>query len=454
MGDKKGLDKFLEQCPFAVLTQVALRGLIHNEFDDLFHENRSRQYEGEQKFSAMANAVADVVLRFAENFRQAYSKHREELGVSLTSFYNKINATELQTSEAVVARTANRAAKLQDQLGVETWQVLEGYNVYAIDGNHLQESEKRLKPLRQLHDAPLAGTTVARFDLQRQLFDRAYLLADAHAQESTTLVRVLDDLGEGDLLLADRHFCILSFLRAANEKGCSFLVRQHGRFKGVLVGSRREIGRTETGVAYEQTIKTSSAPDALVMRRVSVELDQPTRDGDKVIHLLTNLPPEVDARKIAELYHLRWEEETGFFYLTTTMTCELKSVGNPQAALFLFCMAMMAFNARQVVFASLYAEHEEELVNEVSHHAVSVEVSRYSDGMLVVLDDSFWQRYLGDQFEQLTTCLREVSAAVNPSAYRKSKRGPKKPVEKPPHTRPKNHVSTAKLLAQAKSETP
>ena len=209
MGDKKGLDKFLEQCPFAVLTQVALRGLIHNEFDDLFHENRSRQYEGEQKFSAMANAVADVVLRFAENFRQAYSKHREELGVSLTSFYNKINATELQTSEAVVARTANRAAKLQDQLGVETWQVLEGYNVYAIDGNHLQESEKRLKPLRQLHDAPLAGTTVARFDLQRQLFDRAYLLADAHAQESTTLVRVLDDLGEGDLLLADRHFCIL-----------------------------------------------------------------------------------------------------------------------------------------------------------------------------------------------------------------------------------------------------
>lgn len=454
MDDEKGLDKFLEQCPFAVLTQVALRGLIHNDFDDLFHEHRSQQYEGEQKFSAMATAVADVVLRFAENFRQAYSKHRKELGVSLTSFYNKINATELQTSEAVVTRTAERAAKLQDQLGVEAWQVLEGYNVYAIDGNHLQESEKRLKPLRLLHDAPLAGTTVARFDLQRQLFDRAYLLADAHAQESTTLDRVLDDLSQGDLLLADRHFCVLSFLRAANDKGTCFLVRQHGRFKGVLVGSRRKIGRTESGVVYEQTIKTSDAHDALVMRRISVELDQPTRDGDTVIHLLTNLPPEVDARRIADLYRSRWEEETGFFYMTTTMTCELKSIGNPQAALFLFCMAMMAFNARQVVFAGLYAEHEEELVNNVSHHAISVEVSRYSDGMLVVLDNSFWQRFLGDHFEQLTKRLREVSAAIKPSAYRKSKRGPKKAVEKPPRTRPKSHVSTAKLLALAKSKTP
>jgi hypothetical protein len=426
-----------------------MRGVIAEEFDELFDQNRSQQYERTLAFSAMATSVADVVLRFAANFHQAYATHKEALNVSLTSFYNKINATELQISEALVDRSAQRAAELQDQLGFVPWQVLEGYNVYALDGNHLQESDKRLKPLRLLHDAPLAGTTVARFDLQRQLFDRAYLLEDAHAQESATLNRVIDDLQVGDLIMADRHYCILSFLYAADEKGVCFLIRQHGRFKGVLVGKRHKIGRTATGTVYEQQIKTSSSPDALVMRRITVELDEPTRDGDTAIHLLTNLPAYVDALKIADAYRQRWEEETGFYYLTTTMTCELPSISCPQAALFLFCMAMMAFNIRQVVFASLYAEHDEESVDAVSHHAMSVEISRFSDGMLVVLEDTFWGRLLGQTSEELVERLREFSRRIDLTRYRKSRRGPKKKVVKPPRTRPKTHVSTAKILKQA-----
>lgn len=454
MDDSKVLSKFIKQSPFAVLTQAVMRALVGNEFDRLFEENRSQQYEKTLTFSAMATAVADVVLRFADNFRQAYTKHKDELAVSLTSFYNKINATELQTSEAIVAHSAQRAAELQDQLGCVPWQPLKGYNVYALDGNHLQESEKRLKPLRMLHDAPLAGTTVARFDLQRQLFDRAYLLEDAHAQECSTLDRVLDDLTKGDLLLADRHYCILKFMRDASTQGVCFVIRQHGRFKGVLVGKRRKIGRTDTGVVYEQRIKTSDAPDAQVMRRITVELDQPTRDGDTVIHLLSNLPEDVDALAIADLYRFRWEEETGFYYMTTTLTCELKSVGDPQAALFLFCMAMMAFNSRQIVFAALYAEHQEELVSELSHHAISVEVARYTDGMLVVLDDAFWDRLIGRNAARVSECLREISREIDLSNYRKSKRGPKKKVEKPPRTRKRTHVSTAKVLAAAKKKTP
>lgn len=454
MNASRLLNKFLKKCPFAVLTQVAMRGVIADEFDELFEQNRRQQYKDVMPFAAMATAVADVVLRFADNFRQAYGSHKEDLLVSLTSFYNKINATELQTSEAIVKRSAERAAELQDQLGFTPWQVLEGYNVYALDGNHLQESEKRLKPLRLLHDAPLAGTIVGRFDLQRQLFDRAYLLEDAHAQESTTLDRVLDDLTAGDLVLADRHYCILRFLKRADTKGVCFLIRQHGRFKGVLLGKRRKIGRTATGTVYEQTIKTDSTDDALAMRRITVELDEPTRDGDTEIHLLTNLPATVTALTIADTYQRRWEEETGYYYLTTTLTCELKTVGNPKAALFLFCMAMMAFNVRQVVFAALYAEHDAEAVDAVSNHAMSVEIQRYTDGMLIALDDAFWKRLIGSHDQSLAARLREHARQIDLKRYRKSKRGPKKKVIKPPRTRPKTHVSTTKLLKQAAEQTP
>lgn len=454
MSDSKLLDKFIVKCPFAVLTQATMRGVIANEFEQIFEENRSQQYERSLTFSAMATAVADVVLRFADNFRQAYATHKKDLKVSLTSFYNKINSTELPISEALVSRSSERAQALQDQLGFVPREVLKGYRVFAVDGNHLPESEKRLEPLRKLHDAPLPGTIVARFDLQRQIFDRAYLLADAHAQESTVLDRVLADLQPGDLLLADRHYCILGFLRAANAKNVHFLIRQHGRFKGVLVGERRLIGRSSTGMVYEQTIKTSDDDDALEMRRISVELDQPTRDGDSVIHLLTNLPATVCALTIADVYRHRWEEETGYYYVTTTLTCELASIGTPQAALFLFCLALMAFNIRQVIFAALRAEHDEALVNEVSHHALSVEISRFTDGMLVVLDEECWSQLLGDSPKDLAQFLRELSRRIDLKRYLKSRRGPKKKVDKPPRTRPKTHVSTAKILKQTTPKTP
>jgi hypothetical protein len=295
---------------------------------------------------------------------------------------------------------------------------------------------------------------VARFDLQRRLFDRAYLLADAHAQESTALDRVLADLKQGDLLLADRHYCILDFLQSADAKKVCFLIRQHGRFKGVLVGERVLIGRSATGTVYEQKIKTNDTANALVMRRITVELDKQTRDGDGVIHLVTNLPKTVGAQAIADLYRLRWEEETGFYYVTTTLTCELASIGTPQAALFLFCIALMAFNIRQVIFAALYAEHNEVLVKEVSHHRLSVEVSRFSDGMLVALDDEYWSELLGDTPEDQAHFLRDLSRKIDIKRYLKSHRGPKKKVDKPPRTRRKTHVSTGKILKMTRTPTP
>ena len=204
MSDCKLLNTYVDICPFAVLTQAAIRGVMANEFDRLFEEHRTQQYERMLSFSAMTTAVADVVLRFANNFRQAYATHKKDLKVSLTSFYNKINSTELPISEALVTRSAERANGLLDQLDYVPREALKGYRDFAVDGNHLQESEKRLEPLRMLHDAPLPGTTVARFDLQRRMFDRAYLLVDAHAQESSVLDRVLGDLQQGDLPWSDR----------------------------------------------------------------------------------------------------------------------------------------------------------------------------------------------------------------------------------------------------------
>lgn len=453
MESQKLWDRFVAKCPFAVLTQLAVRCLIREDLDHLFEAERSRQYRRELAFSSLALAVADVTLGFAENFNQAYKVHREQLGVSLASFYEKLNATELPVSEAVVRHSAARARELQDELHLTPREILPGYRVFSIDGNHLQESEKRLEPLRDAFDAPLAGTIVARFDHQRQLFDSAYLLADAHAQESSTQQRIVDDLQPGDVAICDRHYCVLDLLRGISAAGACYVIRQHGRFQGDLQGSRVAAGRTATGAVYEQGL-SSRGRNAFSMRRITIELDQPTRDGDLVVHVLSNLPASAPATAIADLYLRRWEEETAFYYLTTTLTCERKSVSHPRAALFLFCMAMLAYNIRQIVFAALSAEHPAEQVAEVSHHQVSVEVSRYTDGLLTAIEDSEWESRVPDGAGGMASQLRQISRTIDLRKYRKSRRGPKKKKTIANPGRPRTHLSTAKALVKAKRPRP
>lgn len=446
--------KFFKAAPFAVLTRCVAASFISDQLDQVFEENRSRQYKRGVAFSTLALAVADVTLNFCDNFNQAYYAHRQELGVAVTSFYGKIKATELSISEAVVAVSAAKATELQDALDYQPWELLPGYNVLAFDGNHLAKTDKRLQVLHETTSAPLPGTVVARYNLQRELFERAYLLEDAHAQESSTCPRIVEDLQANDVVLADRHFCIVAFLVAIASRDAKFVIRQHGRLKGVLLGKRKRIGRVNTGTVYEQSMRLLTDPSSMTVRRITLELDEPTRDGEHVIHVLTNLPATVGAKAIAAVYRHRWDEETAFHRLQMTLTCESASVGHPQAALFLFCMSMLAYNLRQTLFSALYAEHDEEEVNQVSHFHISVEVARYTDGMLVALDDKAWGELVPTRVSNLAKLLRQIARGIDLKRYRKSSRGPKK--KKPVRSRntKSSHVSTAKALNAAKEKDP
>src|SRR4029077_8131656 len=96
----------------------------------------------------------------------------------------------------------------------------------------------------------------------------------------------------------------------------------------------------------------------LVVRRVTVELDQPTRDGDTEIHILTNLPlKDAPAVKVAELYRRRWTIEGLFLEVEQTLACEVKTLAYPKAALFAFCVGLLAANAVAVLKAALRAVH-------------------------------------------------------------------------------------------------
>jgi hypothetical protein len=298
---------------------------------------------------------------------------------------------------------------------------------------------------------PLPGTVVARYDYQRGLFDQAYLLEDAHAQESEVLERVVEDLRERDLVIADRHFCIVSFLLKVAARCRFFVIRQHGRLKGRLRGKRRRMGRMETGVVYEQAMEISTEETTLVVRRITVVLDEPTRDGDTELHILSNVPAaDATACRLAEIYRQRWEIENAFYVLTMTLSCESKSNCFPRCALFQMCMAMLAYNCRQVLLAALYAEHPSEDVDCMSQYQVALDIVKPMAGMQTAITAQEWAALTPQTPNGIAKFLRRVSRHVDVRAYRKSVRGPKRP--RPPRKRCKNgtHVSTHRLIQQRK----
>ena len=443
------LDRFVDKCPLAVMARSIIEALLGDQLNEVFERNRSRQYDHIIPFSVLAMSMAEIVIGATPNRHQAYVKFKEEIRVSVIAYYKKLNNVEPSISEAVVQYSADRAAEMLDELDFSPRIVLPGYRCFVIDGNHLQKTEKRLKQTRGLCAAPLPGIIVARYDLQNCLLDRAYLLEDAHAQESSVLGRLLDDLLERDLVIADRHFCIVQFCFDVDARRACFVIRQHGRLKGEIPSVRRRIGRTATGMVYESPLVISNGTVTMTVRRITVELDEPTREGDKEIHILSNVPEaDASACELATLYHQRWEIENAFHVLTMTFACESKSNCKPRCALFQFCMAMFAYNCRQIQLASLCAEHAKESVDRMSQYQVAVDTVSSMDGMLVAIDEEEWEELTPRDVAGLATFLREVSRRVDVRAYRKSVRGPKKPPPKRKRCKNGTHVSTHRLLRE------
>ncbi len=82
------------------------------------------------------------------------------------------------------------------------------------------------------------------------------------------------------------------------------------------------------GKVFEQTGVVSYEGNSCRCRRVVVQLDRPTRDGEREIALLTNLP-ETDASSVlvAQLYGKLGSVETLFQVATEIFHCEIKTLG-------------------------------------------------------------------------------------------------------------------------------
>ena len=213
-------------------------------------------------------------------------------------------------------------------------------------------------------------------------------------------------------------------------------------------------GETETGTVYEQWIEVSDEEgNTAKWRSIMVRLNKATRDGDKELVILTNLPESAaDAIRISDLYRKRWRIETMFQELESHLQSEIDTLGYPQAALFGFCVALIAYNVLAVVKAALRQVHgEEKIRNEVSGYYLAGEISRTHEGMTIVVDPEEWAVFQTMTQQLFVDVLIQLAQNVQLEKYKKHRRGPK--LKAPPRTSSKNepHVSTARLLLKAKT---
>ncbi len=443
-------DPFVKKSPVSVMIRGLLERVLSPEkLDEWYDRTVDKQYTRNLLFSSVYDLLSQVVFNIKPSVHAAYQEKEEDIGASVVAVYDKLKRMEAQTSAELVRYSATEFSAIINELGGRREDWLPGYRIRILDGNCIESTEHRIKELREVNAGALPGKSLVVFDPALGMAIDVFPCEDGHAQERSLLKVVLQTVEAGDVWIDDRNFCVNHFLCETDDKKAFFITREHQGLAWEGVSALLPAGRTETGELAEQTIRViDAAGEAHLFRRIRVKLKQPTRDGETTIYILTNLPRSVaNAKKIAELYRKRWTIETAFQEIEAHLHSEINTLGYPKAALFGFCVALVAYNALAMVFDALRCVHGEAKIDqEFSHYYLAHEIAEVHRGMMIAVPSEEWVIFAKLSVLQMVTLLKELAANVRLRSFRKHPRGPKKPRIKRKSDPKTPHVSTAKLL--------
>jgi IS4 transposase len=447
------LNMFCKESPVTVM----LRGTLENVFsveklDQLFRDHASEQREGELLFSTLVDLMGLAVANVRPSVHAAYQHRKEQMNVSIASVYNKLGGIETRVSRALVRQTAEHLRKLIVAMKAPLPKLLPGYRTKILDGNHLRRTDRRLGPLREMNGAPLPGQALVVLDPSLMLMIDVILCKDAHSQERSLLPKVLDTVEKGDLWIEDRNFCTVGFVSGIHRRKAAFLVRLHGSMPFVAEGDWKRCGRCSTGKVREEHVAVTEKDGSKHrFRHIVIDLDEPSRDGETEIHLLTNLPNRIPAKKIADLYHQRWTIEAAFGEIAAAFHGEVNTLAYPSAALFAFCLALTIYNMLSVIKAAIRVAHGVDNATISTYH-LAEEIACTYRGMMIVLPPPCWHEEFGElTIAQMASKLIALAKNVYLPHFRKHPRGPINPAIKTFSKKGRKHVSTQRVIDLCKT---
>jgi len=447
--------------PLGVMVRGTMEWLLDEPMlETLLQQHAPNQYTRELTVSALVKLFIQVSTGARRSVHAAYKADQAAdaptIGTTYQALYGKLGRLQPAVSEAVVRYSAQRCGQLLALDPPARTELLRGYRMRVLDGNVLAGTHHRLTALRRWLNACLPGKSLVVYEPGVGVVTDLVLCEDAYTQERALLAQVLPRVQANDLMLADRNFCTTRFVFGVQGRKAFVLVRQHRRnLPCTPISKLKRCGQTDTGVVYEQRVKAKDPEggEVLVLRRIEVRLFQKTRAGERTIAVLTNLPGEVPALQIAEIYRDRWTIETHFQFLTQSLHCEVPGLGQPRAALFAFAMALVAANALGVVRGTLRSVHGADAEAEISGYYLADEVAGDYRTLMKYLPPEQWSGWNALPATAMARLLRATAQHVRMDGLTRCERGPKKPPQqKPVYDKKHKHYATARLLHELQHE--
>lgn len=448
---------FIEKSPISVMARIALEYSIRNEdIDLLFERNAKEQYTRSLLFSQVVNTMGIVVSKIKPSIHAAYQANKKNFTISVQSLYNKLDGIEPNIGRALVQHVAQRTSLLVEEMGATFPEMIPGYKqLKIIDGNHLAATQHRLKELQTIAAGPLPGFSLPILDPRTQQIIDAIPCEDGHAQERSLTKSILELVKSNDVWMADRNFCTTALIFGIVQKYAFFIIRHHKtNAPWKPLGKLVKCGVIDENTVWEQKVKLrDGSGKSMIVRRITVELEKPTRDGDNEIHILTNLPSHVLGDIIGRAYRGRWSIELAFNELEAILHSEINTLGYPKAALFAFDVAIVAYNQLSVLKAALRAKHgAEKIKKEVSPFYIANEIAQIRLGMDIAIPPQHWRVFETANVSEVASLLVDLAGNIDLGTFRRHPRGPKKPQAKRVKSKRRPHVSTARLLILRKEK--
>jgi len=429
--------------PLSVLVRGALeRWLAPPILAELAVGAGGGNYERKITLEALTAVMLDAVVGMQPSVHAAAIARRDEWEGSVQALYGKLARVEPRFSVALVRRTAEgiRPLLARPRRGKHP-----AYSFKILDGTMPDGSEHRLSVLRELRAAGLPAKGVVVYDADSSLCERAAMAEDAYEGEQPLAETLLDDARPGELYVGDCNFCTARLIDRLIDRGASFVIcenPQHTLYEEELPVRRR--GRGPTGLISEAQVRLVCRERGCVwpLRRIHVTLDEPTRDGERELRLLTNLPATFKARDVAEAYRRRWSVERHFHFVKRELHGQITTLAEPRAAIFALCAALAAGNVLAWIKSLTRGRRggDEKTSRALSGYYLALEISRGFAAVDALTSERDWQALAALSERDFQAWAARLAAAARWSRLVTHPRGPKHPP--PPRLSGKNATAT------------
>jgi len=114
-----------------------------------------------------------------------------------------------------------------------------------VDGNCIEATHHRIKPLRGIGAGALPGKSLVIYEPELEMATDVFPCEDGHAQERSLLSEVLPTFEPKDVLIMDRNFCVRDFLHGIAARDAYLICRQHQGLPWEEDGEECFIGRSD-----------------------------------------------------------------------------------------------------------------------------------------------------------------------------------------------------------------